>query len=86
MVKGNAQEEDALALDGERTYGKNTQTDPNVSKKPKTSDSPKVSEEPQPEPEPSEMPKQEDKFPAHDTDAAMESQSPQYSDAIAKKL
>ncbi len=33
MVKGNAQEEDALALDGERTYGKNTQTDPNVSKK-----------------------------------------------------
>lgn len=86
MIKGNAQEEDALALEGERTYGKNTQTDPNVSKKPKTSESPKTSEEPSPEPEPSEMPKQDDKFPAHDTDAAMESQSPQYSDAIAKKV
>lgn len=84
MIEENANREETLAMEGSRTFGKKDQTDSNVKEKTKASSTPEVSKETIPEP--SEVPKQEDKFPAHDTEAAMESQLPQYSDDIAKKV
>ena len=80
MIKGKSDSKEALAMEGEKTVGINGQADPNIKKEsPKSSETPKPSEEPV-------APKVENKFPAHDINAAMESQLPQYSDEIAKKV
>lgn len=83
MIKGKSDRENALAMEGEKTVGINGQVDPNVKESSEASETPNV-------PEVSEelvtTPKVEDKFPPHDINAAMESQLPQYSDEIAKKV
>jgi len=80
MIKGKSDSKEALAMEGEKTVGINGQADPNIKKEsPKSSETPKPSEEPV-------APKVENKFPAHDINAAMESQLPQYSEEIAKKV
>lgn len=83
MIKGDYNDNATLAMTGEKTIGKNGKTDPNVSENPEPSEPVETQE---PSPEVSTTPKVDDKFPTHDIDAAMESQSPQYSEEIAKKV
>lgn len=83
MIKVKSDNENALAMDGEKTVGIKGQADPNVKESPKTSELPDVPKVPE---ESAVIPKVEDKFPQHDINAVMESQLPQYSDEIAKKV
>lgn len=80
MIKGNSNESSMLAMSGEKTIGKAEKTETEVKK------TQEPTESVEPSPEPSVTTKNEPKFPAHDIDAAMESQLPSYSDAIAQKV
>lgn len=76
MIKGDSGNQSAVAMTGEKTIGRNEKNVPSESVKTTAESSPN----------PSITVKSESKFPAHDINAAMESQLPQYSDEIAQKV
>lgn len=87
MIKEKNETKNALAIGGEKTIGQNGQLDLNIEENPKTSENSDVLDVSEEQTvEPSVTPKVEDKFPQHDVNAAMESQLPQYSEDIAKKV
>lgn len=84
MIKNDMDNQGMTEIGGAKTIGKGTTE--NVEPSVTPSESPKVEETPEPEPEVTPTPQVTSKFPKHDINAAMESQLPQYSDEIAKKV
>lgn len=82
MVKNNMDSAGMAEIGGAKTIGKGSNEVVSPSAEP--SDEPVVEESPEPEPSPTVQ--VTSKFPKHDVNAAMESQLPQYSDEIAKRV
>ena len=84
MIKNDMDNQGMTEIGGAKTIGKETAE--NVEPSATPSESPEVEETPEPKPEVTPTPQVTSKFPKHDINAAMESQLPQYSDEIAKKV